>query len=291
MTTDLCFAYGTTTDTVDRGGRNSVDPDGISRLGTALLPDRCLAFDSAPVRRGGVLNVRARIGGYVQGVLLRAGRDALDSKEGAHGSYRRVSRTVILPSGAAVAAIVHELAETDPGTFVPPSDKYVDAVRRFLASHFIDAAPLVAAARDGEGGHVLADVFAYGTLMRGEALHPPAVRTGLVSVTPARTSGRLHDFGAYPGMALESADTGRPVQGELLTFADPAVALPMLDRIEEARPGCAPGGPYRRTIVTVTDVSGRARLAWAYVVERTRVASAPIIASGSWASGSLRRPA
>jgi gamma-glutamylcyclotransferase (GGCT)/AIG2-like uncharacterized protein YtfP len=288
MMPDLCFAYGSSADEEAWRGwcaRNAVDPGGISPGSAALLPDRCLAFESDPTSRGGVLTVRARIGGYVQGVLFRvasAGRDALEREARASGPYQPVSRTVILPDGAAVAAIVYERAASGPRAVAPPTDDDLRLVRRFLAVHGIDAAPLEFAARCEEGCHVLLDVFAYGTLMQGEVRHAPAVRADLLSVTPAHTRGRLHDLGSYPAMVLDGTAAAREVEGEILTFADAATALPMLDRIEGARPDCVPGGPYRRTIVTVTDASGRARPAWAYVVERVRVASAPIIPSGSW---------
>ena len=289
MTADLCFTYRADANEEewrDWCARNAADPGSLSPAGTALLPDRCLAFDHySETLGGGVLDVRERVGGYVEGVLLRAspaGRDALDRKQGLSDFYERVSRTVILPGGAAAKAIVYEVAGSRPRAFTPPTDDYLGIIRRGLASHGIDPAPLEAAARGEEGCHVLAEIFAYGTLMRGEVRHAPAARAGLASVRSARTRGCLHDFGAYPGLVLAAKGAGRDVQGELLTFRDAAVALPALDSIEGARPFCAPGALYRRTIVTVTDASGRARRAWAYVVEAARAAAAPVIASGSW---------
>ncbi len=286
MAADLCFAYGSITD--NEGwrawcARNSVAPGCVWPVGTVLLPDRRLAFAPHATSEGaGALTVREHIGSYVEGVLLCVtpeGWDALDRKEDMPDAYQRISRTVILPGGTAARAIVHELARSRWGAFAPPADMYLASLRRGFAAHGMDPAPLEAAARGKDGFSVLADVFAYGTLMRGEVRHAPAVRAGLVSARSARARGRLHDLGAYPGMVLEGS---RDVQGELLSFADPAVALRVLDRIEEARPHCAPGGPYRRTILTVRDAEGQERRAWAYVMERARVASAPVIASGSW---------
>ncbi len=271
MTAGLCFAYGSDTNQEewqDWCARNAVDPGSLSPAGAALLPDRCLAFEHcSDVRGGGTLNVRARVGGYVEGVVLRvasSGWSALDRKHGFPDLYERVSRTVILPGGAAATAIVYELAGHRTRAFARPADDHLGIVR------------------GEEGCHVLADVFAYGTLMQGEVRHAPAARAGLVSVSAARAPGRLRDFGAYPGLVLAAEGAGRDVQGELLAFRDAARALPALDRIEGARPFCAPGALYRRTIVTVTDASGRPRRAWAYVIEAARAAAAPVIASGSW---------
>ncbi|HTU53784.1 MAG TPA: gamma-glutamylcyclotransferase [Acetobacteraceae bacterium] len=271
MNVDLCFAYGADTNDEDWRGwcaRNAADPSSVSPAGAALLPDRGPAFDHyCEIPGGRALDLRERVGGYVEGVLLRvssAGWGALDRRQGVPDFRERVSRTVILPGGAAVTAIVYELARDRTGTFARPADDRLGIVR------------------GEEGCHVLADVFAYGTLMQGEVRHAPAARAGLVSVSSAGARGRLHDFGAYPGLVLAAEGAGREVQGELLTFRDAARALPALDRIEGARPSCAPGALYRRTIVTVTDASGRSRRAWAYVVEAARAAAAPVIASGSW---------
>lgn len=67
----------------------------------------------------------------------------------------------------------------------------------------------------------------------------------------------------YPKVA--SAAGWDIVQGELMTFDDPVIRLPALDRLE----GYVPGerGLYERVLITV-DTDGEPALAWAYRIKR-----------------------
>jgi len=286
--TDLCFAYGSNTNLaawrnwcLDRG----YDPNCIEPVGPARLPDMSLVFNYySPGWDGGALNVRRRIGGFIDGLLFRAsprGWAALDAKEGVRGGYyERVPRTVVLPDGEATAAIVYEVCVPRRAGFVRPAEAYLDIVRQGFAEQGFDTAPLEAAAQGGDGCHVLADVFAYGTLMRDELRHGCAEALGLHSVTPAETFGRLYDLGEYPALSLGSPAAA--VKGELLRFKEIERALTGLDAIEDARSGCAPGGLYRRTIITATGQADQPVSAWAYVMETAQVADVPMIKAGDW---------
>jgi gamma-glutamylcyclotransferase (GGCT)/AIG2-like uncharacterized protein YtfP len=55
-----------------------------------------------------------------------------------------------------------------------------------------------------------------------------------------------------------------------------------LDEIEDAAPKGANSGMYRRTILTVTDTTGRRRRAWAYVMAPENLSGASVITSGDW---------
>ncbi len=277
--TEFCFAYGSNTDAEDWTAwclRSGHDPACIEPAGTALLPDTRLAFDYfSTTRDGGALNLRERVGGVVEGVLLRVGATgwvALDVKEGvAARHYGRVARTAILADGSAVAVTAYEVVPERSGQYHPPTPAYLGAVRRGYRHHGIDPAPLDDAAVGAEGCTELAELFAYGTLMRGECRFPAA---SVTAVARACVRGCLHDLGDYPAMTL----AGGTVVGDIMTLANPTNALPVLDAIEEARPRGEPGGLYRRTIIR-TEFGQRA---WAYVMNMEHVAGRPVIASGDW---------
>jgi hypothetical protein len=58
---------------------------------------------------------------------------------------------------------------------------------------------------------------------------------------------------------------GTLVSGEILTFDDPEVRLPALDRLEGFDP--AEPGLYRRVLIPAETSGGACVLAWAYVIE------------------------
>jgi gamma-glutamylcyclotransferase (GGCT)/AIG2-like uncharacterized protein YtfP len=280
------FAYGSNTDAADWRdwcARHGHDPSALRPVGTGLMPDAQLRFDFfGKGRGGGVLNFQPRLGGYVEGVLLEVTEPAwraLDQKEGVPQAYQPRLRQIITATGNAEAAIAYQVRPERCENFVTPSAKYVEIICRGFATHGLNTAPVVAAARNGEGCHVLSDVFVYGTLMQGGFWHGPAQAAGITAITPAHAQGRLHDLGDYPALTL--ADRA-PVQGEILTFRDIAAALPILDEIEDAAPEGADTGMYRRTIITATDTMGQTRRAWAYVMSPERLRDAPIITTGDW---------
>jgi len=92
---------------------------------------------------------------------------------------------------------------------------------------------------------------------------------------------------------LTKKDTGTPwgpVYGELLTFDDPEIHLPAIDRLEGFHPlsACtaqAGGGSclYRRVLVPVR-VNGGVLHAWLYVVDVTSNRGLTPLPSGEWKS-------
>jgi gamma-glutamylcyclotransferase (GGCT)/AIG2-like uncharacterized protein YtfP len=72
-----------------------------------------------------------------------------------------------------------------------------------------------------------------------------------------------------------------PVFGELLTFDDPVIRLPAIDRLE----GFHPGGPclYRRVLVLV-QVNGTVLPAWLYVADVNEYLGFKPLTSGKWRS-------
>ncbi len=81
-------------------------------------------------------------------------------------------------------------------------------------------------------------VLVYGTLRAGEVndINRATERHGIAQpekIGAAHVSGRLFDFGTYPGLVLDEA--GEPVRGDVYLIEDALV--PVLDEIEEVYPG------------------------------------------------------
>jgi gamma-glutamylcyclotransferase (GGCT)/AIG2-like uncharacterized protein YtfP len=115
-------------------------------------------------------------------------------------------------------------------------------------------------------------LFVYGTLMRGEALHPVLARVARF-VASGHVRGRLVSFGRWPGL-YEGA--GR-VRGELYRLRDLA-QLRVVDEKEE-------GYNFVRRRALVTLPRGRRVRAWVYRCTGPRGTATPI-PSGDW----RRRP-
>ena len=111
-------------------------------------------------------------------------------------------------------------------------------------------------------------LFVYGTLMRGEPLHPVLARIArFVGVGHVR--GQLVSFGRWPGLY---GGAGR-VRGELYRLDDPG-QLQIVDREEE-------GYNFVRRGAIVTLSRGRRVRAWVYHCAGPRDRATPI-PSGDW---------
>lgn len=111
------------------------------------------------------------------------------------------------------------------------------------------------------------DLFAYGTLMRGERGH--ALLRGARLVAQARTAPcyDLVDMGSYPAMVEGGT---RSIAGEILAVHPSAFAT--LDAYEDVHDGL-----YRRATILVAG-----RLVQAYLLPRARSAGRAVIRSGDW---------
>jgi len=110
-------------------------------------------------------------------------------------------------------------------------------------------------------------LFAYGTLMRGYALHD-VLAGGATFLGIGSVSGRLLDLGRYPGLV----DGGGRVSGEVYRLDDPEL-LALLDREE--------GYNFDRRRAIVTLAGGRRARAWLYRYRGPR-ARATLIPDGDY---------
>ena len=244
----------------------------------AVLPDFELAFTKySGKRRGGVLDIRPRLGCVTPGMLFEVrgeGWDALDAKEGAPGHYHRRSVTVLTQDNQEFPAIAYQV--TAAKDFVEASTSYVEVVRRGLAAFGLDAEPLEEAVANRRAGG-LDGLFVYGTLMRGELRYPALGARHPECVLPAQVPGRLLDLGSFPGLVCDS--DGR-VDGEFVSFDDIERLLREVDQIECFHGWGAEESLYRRILVGADVGDGRVRRAWTYEYQGEAFGTA--IQSGSW---------
>lgn len=119
------------------------------------------------------------------------------------------------------------------------------------------------------------EVFVYGTLRRGGANHgllAPFVRREEAGTVP----GVLLDLGGYPGWVEGEG----AVRGEVFRLEPPALALVLLDDLEEYFGAGDPRNLYERVRVTARTADGPVE-AWAYRYVGPREGAAPV-PGGEW---------
>jgi gamma-glutamylcyclotransferase (GGCT)/AIG2-like uncharacterized protein YtfP len=125
----------------------------------------------------------------------------------------------------------------------------------------------------GDGGDC---VFVYGLLKRGCELHHYCAQGTYVGHATVR--GALYSLGEYPAMV----DGDASVHGELYRFPDIAVALEVLDEIEEYDPQNPENSLYVRVVKqAVLDKEATTMPAWVYLYNRD-VKGLPRIKSDNW---------
>jgi len=280
------FVYGSNLDAAGRDAwlRAHGHAGAMPRsLGTALLLDRRLSFERfGRTRNGGVCTLTVAPGHVVDGALMEVDDTLLamlDQKEGHPDAYMRERMHAILPDGTLREAWVYDVPPQRRHGHVPPTQSYLDVVRRGLAEHGLPALALEAAAQQRPFRPAVHWMFVYGTLRTGQA--NAHLLSGLTR-HPATVAGALHDLGAYPAMTLGAGE----VAGEVVPL-DPS-RLAALDALEEALPFGAPGGTYRRTVLWVRMADGTRARAQAYVMD---ACTAPRVPHGDWAKLGDRRAA
>lgn len=130
-------------------------------------------------------------------------------------------------------------------------------------------------------------VFIYGTLRAGEIndIGVAAARHGIKAprlIGRAHVSGRLYDFGEYPGLVPD--DRADPVRGDVYEIDD--ALAPVLDEIEGVSAGV--DSLFKSREVTVA-VAGHPVRCFFYPVENVSVLGRTRIETGDWVSYRLER--
>ncbi|CAB3724545.1 gamma-glutamylcyclotransferase family protein [Trinickia soli] len=130
-------------------------------------------------------------------------------------------------------------------------------------------------------------VFIYGTLRAGEIndIGVAAARHGVKApklIGRAAASGRLYDFGEYPGLVPD--DLAGPVRGDVYEIDDALV--PVLDEIEGVAPGADSLFKSRELVVAV---AGHPVRCFFYPVDNASALGRPRIEAGDWVSYRLAR--
>jgi gamma-glutamylcyclotransferase (GGCT)/AIG2-like uncharacterized protein YtfP len=127
-------------------------------------------------------------------------------------------------------------------------------------------------------------VFVYGTLKPGEANYQRYCAGRVVEAKRAIAFGQLYDLPlGYPAMTPGNS----PIQGFVLTFADPAI-LSDLDDLEDYDPNRTPeeNEYYRQQIETHSPAGQALGLAWAYLMtfEQVQRLEGVLMPPGWWSS-------
>jgi gamma-glutamylcyclotransferase (GGCT)/AIG2-like uncharacterized protein YtfP len=129
-------------------------------------------------------------------------------------------------------------------------------------------------------GNGTMNVFVYGTLRAGETNDIRVVASkhnmsAPILIGNATLVGRLYDFGAYPGLVIDSS--GVSVVGEVYEIVDALV--PVLDEIERVYPGVDGLFCSREATVVAGSTVVPCRF---YPVSQDIVNGLPEIRSGDW---------
>ncbi|MDF1666274.1 MAG: gamma-glutamylcyclotransferase [Planctomycetota bacterium] len=286
----LYFAYGSNLNTADRRRwcRSKETEDFVKRaVEVAYLPDHELVFHYRSLSRGGgALDIRARTGQIVPGMLFElrdGGLHWLDKKEGGGTAYRRKKVVVLMADGREREALSYEVVpERREDAFVSPADGYAELVHSGLKDWGLATEMLDAVAQNKPAALLCHDMFLYGTLMTGE-LADWRMGACLGTARPWTLPGQLWHLGRYPGMRLPESDDDW-VCGERISMTDDecGALIEALDAYEDFEGYGVAGSEYLRCLMESGDGSGD--LLWCYRL-RSEESEGKRIASGDWRQG------
>ncbi len=286
MPQKLYFAYGSNLNQKDfnEGCRRKKIDHGLLRFHSrANLPDFDLGFSyNSTTRKGGVLDLKPRIGQLVPGVLFEVdskGWEALDLKEGSPNIYEKMDVQVLNRVGEVINAITYRVCDENKEHFVRPNEDYLAIVREGqkdwgIGSNQLDAVALNLVSKCPDG------FFFYGTLMRGENRFPILQQFGLRCMLLAETFGRLLDLGSFPAL-IDTGSSNQMVKGDFVRLRKPEQAIRKLDQVEGYDGSGLPNSLFRRTYVGVGVGDGRIRYGWTYCLANIEKL-APQVLCGDW---------
>ena len=274
------FAYGAGAAPAFDGFETYEEAGGRSGV-TAFLPDYELCFLGVPGSSGGgVLALKARKGQVVPGRILRKPRAFSPN-------CPLVSKVVLTPDGGVVQLPLYMPEPVARRQARAPDEGYLAALRAYRRTLNLENSALDASARGERSREIFANLFVYGTLMRGECrFRILTEECGIENIEPGSVPGRLLDLGAYPGMIDDSGDNAR-VLGEMCTLLDPGRAFSILDEVEDFLGWESQSSMYERILTRVDLDGGAQQVAWTY-----RLAAIPPnareLAGGDWRARTLK---
>lgn len=309
--TDLCFAYGSNINPKELERVRSdyrLSADDLKITGRGIIKGYALVFDYySSTRNAGALDMSVCPDSVVHGVFIKcseAGWRALDAKEGSNSRqpyYEKVMVNALTWDSLSPVRCYTYIVHADRrGDFCNPSQEYLSLVEEGMKiwqfpKEALDALHL--ASNGDSGANHVAQLFVYGTLMRGEKNAGLLYRRVplLESVTAsASIKGRLFDTGlGFPALLKGGSSH---VFGDYIQLIgckqDISDALKELDRLE----GYTSDGPeienlFKRDLVQI-DVSGlpgftESALGWVYsagpeIEARIKAGRCKLIPNGSW---------
>lgn len=287
MSQDLYFAYGSNLNEADLRRWCDENEHGypfIGKVTDAFLPDSEYIFNVySSGRGGGVLNLRARTGQAVHGVVFHVrdgGWETLDHKEGAPSFYERRTVNVFDRYGKPIEAQTYfvpaDRAKPQP---IGAEPTYLEIVRAGLDAHqLLGDVQLTAAAECAVVPLITDRLFVYGTLMAGE---PMELRIqpdeDVIAWQPAEAPGLLYEVSGLPCLVPSPEHT---VQGECIRHKNLDALFLDIDFYEGFRGyDHLERSLYYRALLFCTTKDGQ-HLAWAYFA--TNVEGGTVIKSGDW---------
>ena len=131
---------------------------------------------------------------------------------------------------------------------------YCNLIENGLRKRKLPIGELKNAIEDFTPSYPIENIFAYGTLMKGEARHPTLSESSIGEGRLATTDGLLIDLDDYPGMLTGEKGT---VYGEVYQIDQMYPTLRTLDTIEGFYGYQSTGSLFTRTIVQIKTEQGR----------------------------------
>ena len=265
------FGYGSNLNSLDLDTfclkRGLIRPR-MERVTSGYVPDHQLGFNYKSIsRKGGVLNIKKKIGSVAEGVLFDVHPDMweiLDAKEGAPNVYRRKKVIVLTSSGSAEVAWTYVIRDDKYLEFVKPDPAYVEVVKDGLISNHLGVEDLINASENRKLSNRASGFFVYGTLLSGLRNHGVIASNGLTCCVPAKCNGMLYDTNAgYPAMKLAQSNLNF-VNGEYIVPSDLEKVIRKVDCLEGFSDFLAKENLYDRRLIQV-EVHDHSELAWIYV--------------------------
>lgn len=272
----LVVAYGSNLNTEDWAEfcrRNDRNPCSLKFLERVICPDYRLVFNRfSRSRNGGVLNIKRAVGHIVEACLFEVSDDGLQSlrlKEGHPNAYLEQDIIVLDKLGNEILAKTYVVPPERCSDFFRPTEEYLRVCREGYKRYGLNDNNLLLAAQN-KMTKPLSEVFAYGSLMRGEDNYD-IIRNSVKGVCMAFSWGKLFYNSRFPELKVsefKDFSNENVVWGDgfFIYEEDVERTLQTLDQFEGFNGFGAQRNFYRRTVVEACTGNSGGKW-WAYVVD------------------------